>query len=75
MICHGEGALCLKQSPGIGGYFALRARNDIFMIVVKYRPRGSRQVVRRQPSKLIFVGSNPISRSSYVEGRRFNVEC
>ena len=25
--------------------------------------RGSRQVVRRQPSKLIFVGSNPISRS------------
>ncbi len=25
--------------------------------------RGSRQVVRHQPSKLIFVGSNPISRS------------
>ncbi len=25
--------------------------------------RGSRQVVRRQPSKLIFAGSNPVSRS------------
>ena len=28
--------------------------------------RGSRQVVRHQPSKLIFVGSNPISRSLKV---------
>ena len=26
-------------------------------------PSGRRQVVRRQPSKLIFVGSSPIARS------------
>jgi hypothetical protein len=31
-------------------------------------------VVRRQPSKLIFVGSNPISRSGLVEGCRSKVQ-
>ena len=30
---------------------------------IRIRSRGSRQVVRRQPSKLIFAGSNPVSRS------------
>jgi hypothetical protein len=31
--------------------------------------RGSRQVVRRQPSKLISAGSNPVSRSLSVISR------
>ena len=35
--------------------------------------RGSRQVVRHQPSKLISAGSNPVSRSGSVTSNQYPV--
>ena len=40
-------------------YYLVRESNN----EVKYNPCGRRQVVRHQPSKLIFAGPNPVARS------------